>query len=195
MRSLTFYFLILLSLISRSQSLEFYRENLVFSIDSSYFTVSGTYYFRNPSQQAGLFTITYPLPRCAINESIDTLVVFDAESPERPVLVTQKDSLYTFQVGIGAGSEKALSISYRQKYANNQVKYILTTTQYWRKSLKQASYDFLVPNYLLVKDFSYPPDSHSEFTDEIIYHWVKTDFMPEKDFIVHLKNTVIQLND
>jgi len=184
MRYLFLFCILLIFQVSRCQSVDFYREDLVFSIDSVYFTVNGTYYFRNTSDKQVSFPVAYPVPRVGFQEAIDTLVVYDIERPEIPVKLMHKDTMYLFQAKIDAGSSEAFVIAYRQKHDNHSAKYILTTTSYWGKPLEEASYDLLVPGYIHITGFSYPPDSSTAFREEKIYHWKKKEFMPDKDFTI-----------
>jgi len=183
MRTFLISLALLLSLSAVSQSLEFFREDLVFTLDSNFFTVSGDYYFRNPGEQAGTFSIVYPVPYNGPGKSVDTIVVIDEESRSQFIPVTVHDTLCMFQVQVSAGGIKRLTISYRQKHKDNQAGYILTTTRHWGKPLDQASYELVVPVCLRMLESSYPPDSHSDFGDAVIFHWKKTDFMPDKDFL------------
>jgi hypothetical protein len=183
MRTFLISLALLLSLSAVSQSLEFFREDLVFTLDSNFFTVSGDYYFRNPGEQAGTFSIVYPVPYNGPGKSVDTIVVMDDESHNQFIPVTVHDTLCMFQVQVSAKGIKRLTISYRQKHKDNQACYILTTTRQWGKPLEQASYELVMPAYLEILESSYPPDSHSDFGDAVIFHWRKTDFMPDKDFL------------
>jgi hypothetical protein len=175
---------------SECQSVEFFREDLVFTIDSVYFTVDGSYFFRNTSNKAISFPIAYPVPWLQLPENIDTLIVYDPENPGKSIRVFQKDTLYNFNLEIGALGQKVLKIAYRQKHNNRSARYILTTTATWGKPFEEAAYDLVVPGYLKVEEFSYEPDNFTGFKDDKIYHWKKKGFMPGKDFVIKFHKTI-----
>ncbi len=175
---------------SECQVVDFFREDLVFTIDSVYFTVDGSYYFRNTSNKAISFPIAYPVPNLQLPETIDTLLVYDPENPGNSIRVFQKDTLYNFKLDISALGQKVLKIAYRQKHNNRSVRYILTTTATWGKPFEEATYDLVVPGYLKVEEFSFEPDNSTRFKDDKIYHWKKKGFMPAKDFVIKFHKTI-----
>ena len=176
---------ILICKITACQSIEFFRENLIFSLDSVNFTVNGTYFIRNTSKTAASFLINYPIPGSLNPDNHDTLIVQDMASSLKFVKVTQKDTLYTFHCNIESGSDKELTIAYRLRHNGNSVRYILTTTSYWGKPLEVATYDLIIPNYIKISGFSFEPDSSTVFQTEKVYHWKKKDFFPDKEILIH----------
>lgn len=190
MKNLAVLIIFLFSLSSAGQSVNFFREDITFSVDSVYFTVDGTYYFSNPTNKTVSFTVTYPVPEFQCPEEIDTLQAYDVQNPMNPVRVIKKDTLYFFRIQLAPKGEKAYSISYRQKHNAYNARYILHTTSSWGKPLKEANFDLLVPDYLTITGFSFEPDNYSDFKDDRIYHWKKKDFMPDKDFFITFIKTV-----
>jgi hypothetical protein len=156
----------------------------MFSIDSAYFTVKGTYYFRNTTNRPVSVSILYPVSKSGSMKAIDTLIVYDNQNPGVPLRTFDRDTLYTFQMEIAASGSKDYTIAYRQKHNGNTAKYILTTTSFWGQPLEEGKYDLWIPDYIRINEFSYPPDNFTEFDGEMIYHWEKTDFMPDNDFII-----------
>jgi len=175
---------------SVGQNVAFFREDLVFSIDSVYLTINGKYYFRNNTEQKVSIPIIYPFPRIHMLKAVEKISVIDLEKPGLTFKVNLEDTLATFQVEIAAKSEKAISISYRQQHKGNIARYILTTTSRWKKPFEEANYDLIVPSYFRIVSFPFEPDSFSTFGDEKIYHWKKKDFMPDKDFDIEFRRNI-----
>ena len=187
-KSTVFLFFLLLGCLGvHSQRLDFFREDLTFQIDSTYFTVSGQYYFRNntSSQQRNL--ISYPLPRLTDGSLFDTIMVFSEENPATPLELHFQDTLVSFSIGVEPGSEKQITIFYSQRHNGNYAKYILTTTKYWGKPLQLAEFKLVVPEYINIKSCFEPPDKISVFDDTSIYRWTRRNFMPAKDFEIRFE--------
>lgn len=174
-------FLLLLSCLSvHSQRLDFFREDLTFQLDSTNFTVSGQYYFRNNSLSQQRSLISYPLPRLADGPLFDTIMVFSEENLAIPFQL--HDTLISFEIQMQPGSEKQITIIYSQRHNGNYAKYILTTTKYWGKPLQLAEFKLVVPPYINILSCFEPPDKISEFEGTSIYHWTRQNFMPANDF-------------
>jgi hypothetical protein len=178
-----FLFSLLLScLCVHSQRLDFFREDLSFQIDSTNFTVSGQYYFRNNSSSQQQTMINYPLPRLTDGPLFDTILVFSEEEPAVPLQINVHDTMVIFSITMQPGSEKQITIIYSQRHNGNYAKYILTTTKYWGKPLQQADFTLVVPPYIHIQTCFEPPDKISEFEGTHIYHWARQNFMPTNDF-------------
>lgn len=176
-----FLFLLLLSCLSvYSQRLDFFREDLTFQLDSTNFTVSGQYYFRNNSLSQQRSLISYPLPRHTDGHLFDTIMVFSEENLAIPFHL--HDTLITFEIMMQPGSEQAITIIYSQRHNGNYAKYILTTTKYWGKALQLADFKLVIPNYINIQSSFEPPDKISEFEGTSVYHWTRQNFLPIKDF-------------
>lgn len=176
-----FLFFLLLSCLSvHSQRLDFFREDLSFQLDSTHFTVSGQYYFRNNSLSQQRSLISYPLPRLADGPLFDTIMVLSEENLAIPFQL--HDTLISFEIMMQPGSEQTITIIYSQRHNGNYAKYILTTTKYWGKPLQLAEFKLVVPPYINIQTCFEPPDKISEFEGTSIYHWTRQNFMPANDF-------------
>jgi hypothetical protein len=180
-----FCFIIFLSsacLSVQSQQLDFFREDLTFQIDSTNFTVSGQYFFRNNSSSQRQTLINYPLPRLTDGPLFDTILVFSEESPAKPLELYFHDTLVSFRITVEPVSDKQITIFYSQQHNGNYAKYILTTTKYWGKPLQLAEFRLVVPPYINIQNCFEPPDKISEFDDVSIYYWKRQNFSPSHDF-------------
>jgi hypothetical protein len=183
LRTTVLLFVLLLSCLNVcSQRLDFYREDLTFQIDSTNFTVSGQYFFRNNSSSQQQTMINYPLPRLTDGSLLDTILVFSEEEPAVPMQINVHDTMVIFSITMKPGSEKQITIIYSQRHNGNYAKYILTTTKYWGKPLQSAEFNLVVPPYINIQTCFEPPDKISEFEGTSIYHWTRQNFLPANDF-------------
>lgn len=176
-------FLVLLSCLSvQSQQIDFFRENLTFQIDSTHFTVSGQYFFRNNSASPRQTLINYPLPRLTDGVLFDTILVFGDHDPAVPLSFHFHDTLVAFDLAMQPVSEKQITIIYSQRHNGNYAKYILSTTKYWGKPLQLAEFKLVVPVHIKIQKCFEPPDKISVFGDTSIYHWTRHNYMPSEEF-------------
>lgn len=174
------FFLLLSCLGVHSQRLDFFREDLTFQLDSTHFTVSGQYFFRNNTSSQKRSLISYPFPRLTDGPLFDTILVFSEENLAIPFQF--HDTLISFEIRMQPGSEQAITIIYSQRHNGNYAKYILTTTKYWGKPLQLAEFKMVVPDYINILNYFEPPDKTSEFEGTSIYHWTRQNFLPANDF-------------
>jgi len=167
-----------------SQQIDFYREEITFELDSLFFTVNGDYYFRNTSDNLLSPKVTFPIASSGSQRLLDTIMVFAQENLANPVPVTLKDTLARFTINLPPESERMFKVIYRQRHNGSAAKYILTSTNFWKKPIEDARYSLVVPHYIDITGFSIPPDSDTNFGDRRIYYWKKAQFMPDKEFIL-----------
>lgn len=86
-------------------------------------------------------------------------------------------SLDPFRVG-------KYKIFYRQRLYGNKAEYILTTAEYWGKPLQVANFQLEIPAHVKIDSLSYEPDSVDVGQDISRYFWQKSNFMPNKNFII-----------
>jgi hypothetical protein len=183
MRQLVCLVLLLCSGFVSGQRIEFFREDLVFTLDSSCFSVNGDYYFRNRSGAAVSYRIFYPVSKPGGFAALDTIVVFDVAAHGLPVPVEIMDSVASFTLNFPPATEKCVKIYYRQHHDGSAARYILMTTHTWHKPLEQAKYSLLTDKNITVSAFSITPDSSEDFGQTRIYFWKRVRFMPDVDFV------------
>jgi len=164
------------------QSVDFFKEELVFGIDSVFFTVSGDYYFRNNTKEEIKEIISYPVRNTGNGLAFDTITVIDNSDPSHPLKVKIRDTIALFTLHFLPKSEKAIKVIYRQRHNGSDARYILLTTKYWKKSLEEARYSLVVRKNIRMKNFSIEPDKSEDFGETKVYYWKRTHFMPDKDF-------------
>ncbi|MCK9616475.1 MAG: DUF4424 family protein [Lentimicrobiaceae bacterium] len=177
--------LLVFALKSNAQSLDFFREDLTFEIDSACFYVQGDYYFRNNEKRPREIDILYPVPKNDYTKLVDTIMVFDQKNISKPLDLSVKDSVFSFKLFLNPVSTSILKVFYRQHHDGKSCRYILLTTQKWGKPIENARYSLVVKQNIKIISFSYPPDSMKQFGDSIVYFWDKKNFMPDRDFIIY----------
>ena len=181
------FFLFLCTDFVVGQRIEFFREELVFTIDSSCFSVTGDYYFRNPSNTSVNYRIFYPVSKTPGYKAMDTILVYDVSRPNQPLPVEIKDSVASFYLSFLPASEKCVKIYYKQHHNGSRARYILMTTHNWHQPLELAKYSLVTDKSISISHFSIPPDASKEFEQTRLYFWNRQQFMPEKDFVFELR--------
>ena len=172
--------------ISQSQELELYGENITFELSDSIFKVTGIYYLCNTGDKEIKQLLYYPFP-------VDSQYYGDVNF----IRISTKDSLINMlrrdKRGMYFGLEiepyKATEhvISYQQKLLNNRAEYILVTAKKWKKPFETADYKLIIPDKLKITNISYKPDSILTINSDLIYLWHKEDFMPDRNMVIEFE--------
>jgi len=173
------------SLTVLSQDLQFYREDIVFTIDKQYAATNAEYYFCNTGSRDIRTALFYPFPESAI-EFIDSIHVEDISTKNAVPYRYGKSGIF-FEISLTAYGQSGYRVFYCQKLTGNHFIYILKSTESWRRPLEFASYDLIVPVNLTIDSLSYVPDTSFVRNNRMIYEWKKKDFMPGSDFEVWFK--------
>jgi hypothetical protein len=182
-RHFLFFLLCFCSAYVTGQRIEFYKEELAFSIDSACFSVNGDYYFRNQTNSFLDTRIFFPVDGTQGPKAIDTILIYDISEPMHPLLVEVKDSIASFSLSFVPFSEKCVKIYYRQHHDGTRARYILLTTRMWQKPLESAKYSLITNKNIIISSFSITPDQSEAFGETRLYYWNRKQFMPEKDFV------------
>jgi hypothetical protein len=163
-----------------SKNLEFYREDLTFTLTKTHLKVDGLYYFRNDADKEVSYLLFYPYPPDSLMGSVDSTFAFDPHGKSCK-LHDRRDGM-TFSATVSAQDTTVYRIGYRQSLINHSARYILITTQSWGKPFEEVTYQVI--SKLKHLKFNYPPDQVKRKGKERIYIWHKNHFMPDKDFII-----------
>jgi hypothetical protein len=158
----------------------FVGEYIDFSLSKTAFKVSALYRIANADARAARYSISYPFPD-KIGE-IFSLTVSVAGS-EGSITYEKEERGIVFPLDMKGGETADVLISYRQRAKKDNV-YILTSTQKWGKPLRFAEYTLVADRGVSVTGFSYPPDSSRSDSTSELYYWSKTDFMPDREFVI-----------
>jgi hypothetical protein len=83
-----------------------------------------------------------------------------------------------------ANSNEPIFIAYHQQLKTNRARYILLTTNYWQKPLKQVDYKLVTDLDFSITCFSIQPDKEIPIDNKKVYLWHKENFTPQYDFII-----------
>jgi hypothetical protein len=188
-----FLFLVLVFLgigpVTISQTVEFFKEDLKFSISENYFKVEGSYYFRNTTDDTIRKFLIYPFPDYLIYGEVDSILIYNKSTGEQDNKLSGINTKGAyFIIVIKPNDIVQYDISYIQKSISNKAKYILTSMQSWRNKLEEASFELSFPvSPCLLDSINFIPQEALLQNDKIIYRWQKTDFMPNKDVDIFLR--------
>ncbi len=125
----------------KAQNPDFCREDLTFTISDSSFSVSGYYYFMNPSQQSISLNMLYPFPESQGDYGcISNVYAFINGDSLQDKLIKYNDKAAMIRLEIKPKEGTTIFIGYTQKIFKEKAEYILTSTKSWGKPLKQISY-------------------------------------------------------
>jgi hypothetical protein len=171
----------------RGQDIEFYREDILFTIDGNVALTDGKYFFCNTGERNRMMTLLYPFPGNTI-ELIDSILIEDLRT-NTIVPYRKSDSGIFFEIHIKSYEQASYRIYFRQNLITNHFCYILKSTSSWGRALEFANYELQMPGSMILDSLSYPPDT-SFLSGEIQYYkWKKADFMPPVDFEVFFQSS------
>jgi len=159
----------------------FEKEDITFEIKDNVFIVQGIYYFNSTSNKE--FSILYPFPTDSIYSKPFGIRVKYINSGQQLNYKTANDSS-SVVFRVLADSIQPIQISYQQKLNSNRARYILRTTSYWQKPLKQVDYRLVTDLNFSITNFSFQPDKEIEIDNKKVYLWHKENFIPTNDFII-----------
>ena len=186
MRTLTLSILVFISIVAKTQSIQFYREDISFTINDGYFYVDGVYNFCNNSDSEIQKILFYPFPQDDSYGEVDSIFAVDVKN-NVSVLSKYGETGAYFIISIEPYGVVSYRIGYRQKIETNKAEYILMTTKIWGLPFDNAHYSLTIPAKYDITSFSYEPDSVSTNEANKVYYWTKLNFMPDKNFIIEFK--------
>lgn len=165
-----------------AQDLQFYREDIVFTLNNHKMETNAVYRFCNVGEKDIITPLLYPFPENTM-ELIDSIVVMNDNTSETVPFRKVKSSIM-FQISVKAYGQASYRVFFRQKLIENKFTYILTSTESWHRALEFANFELEVPDRITIDSLSYLPDSVDYHGDSRHYYWEKKDFLPMMDFEV-----------
>ncbi|MBU2651893.1 MAG: DUF4424 family protein [Bacteroidetes bacterium] len=165
-----------------AQSLDFFREDLVFKLNRESLSVEGEYYFRNLTPAKVERSLFYPFPQDDDHGNVVWFAAWPTDEPDSSVVLRKRKEGGNFHAVFPPYSQRAYFIGYTQELKSGHARYILTTTLQWKKPFELANYKLWVPLGIQIDSLSYPPDKIDTVKEYVIYNWSKTNFMPDRDF-------------
>jgi hypothetical protein len=190
MKQVLLIFNIFLVLIGNAQNkIEFVSEDITFEILEDEFYINGTYFFKNLNDTCTETIIDYPFPQDEYMGNVNNFDIYTDTNKTKYSIIDISDKRAIFASENCDNRLYFFNIKYQQKILKDSVKYILTTTKSWNKSLQNADYKLIVPENLEITFFSYYPDDELEAEKKKIYFWHMDNFYPDEDFIIKYKKT------
>ncbi|HUI93663.1 MAG TPA: DUF4424 family protein [Chitinivibrionales bacterium] len=164
-------------------NIDFVKENIFISLVlPDTMCVKGEYFFASTDGSAIHTTVMYPFP---VDSSINFPCLIRVRDKAGPVAFQSNpgQAMILIPVSIAKNDTGKTTVVYRQKLKKNSGRYILTTTQTWRKPLGNSNYFITVPSHAILNFLSYESDSVFTRKDSTVYFFSKKVFMPTKDLV------------
>lgn len=166
------------------QRADFFREDVTFRLDGFFLNVEGYYWFLNHSSKPVHSNIFYPFPNYS-GEKIDSIRLYNLSAGRETEFKRESKYGISFDLSIASFDTVLFQVGYRQELKGDSAVYILKTTQGWGQPIDRAEFRLVVPDSLIVKKFSYPPDKSYLIEKKKIYIWKMKDFMPVRDMVYY----------
>ena len=185
-KSLIILCLVLNTSIVEAQKVMFVKENVVFNLDSSHFTVNCELYFKNNTTNSFTQAIFFPFSCESHVVKVDTVTIFDATRNESIKPARKNMAGVLFQVNFSSQEQKKIKVAYSQDHDGKLVGFVVSKIKYWNGPLSQAYYTLNVTSASIkVDSTSFKPEKIIEEEGKTIYSWKKYNFKPEKELCIH----------
>ncbi len=165
-----------------AQQVQFFREKIEFRVRTLSCTVTGTYYFKNPTSDSISVPIFFPV---ALNDSLpypDLVQITDLASRQKLSFHLLRRG-FAFSLRMAPRSVSVIQIFYRQNTPFRHMEYILTTTRHWNRPLAKAEYFIYLPEDCRLVQVNYPFKQFSFAYGLPGYYYSKNQFMPNHNLI------------
>jgi hypothetical protein len=169
-----------------AQRASFFKEDITFRLNGRSLDVDGYYWFANNSGQTVKSEIFYPFPNYK-GEKIDSIRLFNITRAMRAINQRNETHGISFELSLAPGDTALYQIGYRQELFSDSAEYILKSTQDWGRPLSHAEYKLIIPDTIVITNFSYKPDRLYEIERCHVYYWQKENFLPSEDMIFCFK--------
>jgi hypothetical protein len=181
-------FFLLSNSLTSGQEIHFVKEDITFHLSRESFVVDGYYWFYNPSRVLTERLIYYPFPVVGKSSAVDSVDIFDITDGTQPKISDRTETGLSFVLALTGHDTALYHIAYRQKICDDSAVYILRSTQAWNRPLEYAEYKLVIEDSTVVTGFSYEPVKRYDIEGKQIFLWRRTDFMPDRDFVVHFRS-------
>ncbi len=174
----------LFALPAKSQSVTFYKENLVMKLDAAHVKVTGEYTFRNNYTAEISQTMFLPLPLATGDLKIDSISVVDETMQGNIIHYRKLPAGLFFQLTFHGQEQKKIRIFYIMDHDGRNFRYlVMTHVQYWKKPLTQGTYTLQVEDpSITIDSTSYKPDEILTANAKVTQTWHKLNFNPDREF-------------
>lgn len=173
----------LLVLSVSAQRFSFVSEFLTFELHAdSTFTTSGNYIMKNNTTDREFFMLSYPFPQ---DSYMGEVTHWDIKGNVENV--RERKTSLMLRLNLAPGMQESFWATYTQKCLEDSAKYIITTTQHWKKPLELAEYTLIVDDCFEVSALPFTPDRQWDADGKQYFFFHKENLMPEKDFVFKYK--------
>jgi hypothetical protein len=150
-------------------------------------TVTGLYFYRNPTMLPLTLALHCPLPvddAHLVPETATLTLVDEAARELETVPFARTSSELYFRLSFLPGETKRLALTYQQPIREPSVTYVLTTTLEWHAAIPEATLRVLLPPGTSLVRSTYSPDRVSVRAGRALLELYRLDFAPEKNLTV-----------
>lgn len=156
----------------------FTEEQIDIHVFQDHVRVNGYYIYENPFPFPVVQGFLLPLP---VDDSHPEPVLISAKklSPsEKPIPIRSLFGRYVFNLTLAAGERSKVMVQYYQHSPEKNARYILTTTESWRRPLARGLYR-LLPQGVKIISSNYSLDSSGSG----LLRFQRQEFMPQRDWL------------
>jgi len=163
-----------------AQNIQFSGERIEIWVRNNSVSVHGDYHFRNSNTFPLRQTLYYPFIVNEHQNYPDSISVI-YHSDQTSLVFSKAEDGIRFSVNVPANDSIMVQVKYIQKTTNNQVEYMLTSTQTWKRSLAFAEYIVRIPEVYRLTFHSIPGAKRRKREKGWEYSILKRDFMPTQN--------------
>lgn len=165
--------------------IRFFREYVVVEPSREEVRVSGTYHFRNDTDEPVEQGIEYPFPVDRFHLYPGTIRVSEVDDGElRPMGFTRRRESVRWLMRFEPRQEKIVRVDYWQDIHDASATYIVSSTQKWERAIEVAEFEFRIPPEIRDAGFSFTPDREEASGDTAVYYMRRENFLPDEDLTI-----------
>lgn len=167
-------------------TVRFDRERIEIQVERGQIHVTGLYHYANASRLPAVLTLRNPFPTDPDHPKPEWFWLSEAtedgrDLAELPVVVRGDD--VSFRLVFRPGEAKWVRLDYDQPTRVANGRYLLVTTRAWRRPIGRGDYFLRLPLGVELASSNYPLQRAPEAGGRNIYHFVRTDFYPDQDWV------------
>ena len=157
--------------------IRFKEEMISVTVEPPWLIVDGLYIFENQTDGPHQATMFYPVPVDDTHALPEAWEVQGARWRKAP-----KGILWRLE--LGPRQERSVTVTYRQRCATSEARYILTSTARWGAPLDKGAYEVRWPADLPGVGVSYDGERSID-GEQAVLRFTREDFLPDRDLLIH----------
>jgi len=169
------FIVVFLCICQQAPPIDFFKEDVTMELFEGRVRVTGAYYFRNLTDIGKRVRFYYPFPVDSNHDFPDTIAIrypFEIDSA----------GIY-FWLSVGPSIVDSFVISYEQQVREPFFRYITTTTQEWKRPIKEARFTIVAPETLAI-NANYAFSEPKKVGDNLHYYIPIVNFLPDEDLLI-----------